>query len=188
VRQRSQRDVQGVRLRSHDADVLVYDTAAHPKRCDRGGQDGRQPEVVALGRTQPASGSDAATGGIPAARPAIAGRGISNGSHIAYNQTAAGVVPQVQDEALQAQHMPAGLDSGAIGFAADDSVDPGDGDANEDAEDAARQFLKTFYADVAVDGVEVNLPIPHTNTFTNELVCLPTNKCIANLGGQDFSP
>ena len=25
VRQRSQRDVQGVRLRSHDADVLVYD-------------------------------------------------------------------------------------------------------------------------------------------------------------------
>jgi len=40
---------------------------------------------------------------------------------------------------------------------------------------ATRQFLKTFYVDVAVDGVEVNLPIPHTNTFTNELVCLPTN-------------
>ena len=28
VRQRSQRDVQGVRLRSHDADVLVYDISS----------------------------------------------------------------------------------------------------------------------------------------------------------------
>jgi len=92
-------------------------------------------------------------------------------------------VTQFQDEALHAQHMPAGLDSGVIGFAAADSVGPGDGDANEDAEDAARQFLKTFYADVVVDGLEVNLLIPHTNTFTNELVCLPTNKSIANLGG-----
>ena len=112
----------------------------------------------------------------------------AHGPHTAYNQTAAGVVPQLQDEALHAQHMPAGLDSGAIGFAAADSVGPGDGDANEDAKDAVRQFLKTFNADVAVNGVDVNLPIPHTNTFTNELVCLPTNKCIANLGGQDFSP
>jgi len=33
-----------------------------------------------------------------------------------------------------------------------------------------RQFLKTFYPDVTFNGVEVNLPIPHTNTFTNELV------------------
>jgi len=40
---------------------------------------------------------------------------------------------------------------------------------------ATRQFLKTFHVDVVVDGVEVNLPIPHTNTFTNDLVCLPTN-------------
>jgi len=40
---------------------------------------------------------------------------------------------------------------------------------------ASRQFLKTFYADVAVDGVEVNILIPDTNAFTNELVCLPTN-------------
>jgi len=38
-----------------------------------------------------------------------------------------------------------------------------------------RQVLKTFYADVDVDGVEVNFLIPHTNTFTNELVCPPTN-------------
>jgi len=40
---------------------------------------------------------------------------------------------------------------------------------------AVRHFLKTFYADVAVDGVEVSLPITRTNTLTNELVCLPTN-------------
>ena len=61
-----------------------------------------------------------------------------HGPHTAYNQTAAGVVPQLQDEALHAQHMPACLDSGAIGFVEADSVGPGDGDANEDAEDAAR--------------------------------------------------
>jgi len=35
---------------------------------------------------------------------------------------------------------------------------------------AARQFLKTFYAEVAVDGEQVNFLIPHTNTLTNELV------------------
>ena len=58
--------------------------------------------------------------------------------HIAYNQTAAGVVPQLQDEALHAQPMPAGLGNGVIGFVEADSVGPGDGDANEDAEDAAR--------------------------------------------------
>ena len=40
---------------------------------------------------------------------------------------------------------------------------------------ATRQLLKTFYVDVAVDRMEANLPFPHTNTFTNELVCLPAN-------------
>ena len=126
--------------------------------------DGHQLEVVVLGRTQPASGGDAATGGIrwhdpqsldeasrtaPRARAAAAllprgrgrgrGRGLGSrgcgqgkrrrstepddesgagpeqpldsevhGPHTAYNQTAAGVVPQLQDEALHAQH-----DSGA---------------------------------------------------------------------------
>ena len=29
---------------------------------------------------------------------------------------------------------------------------------------ATRQFLKTFYADVAVDGVEVKLPVPHNSS------------------------
>ena len=38
--------------------------------------------------------------------------------------------------------MPAGLDSGAIGFAASDSVGPGDGDANEDAEDAVQHLAE----------------------------------------------
>ena len=39
-----------------------------------------------------------------------------HGPHTAYNQTAAGVVPQLKYEALHAQHMPAGLGNGAIGF------------------------------------------------------------------------
>ena len=52
------------------------------------------------------------------------------GPHTAYNQTAAGVVPHLQDEALHAQHMPAGLDSGAVGFAEANSVGPGDVEDN----------------------------------------------------------
>ena len=40
-----------------------------------------------------------------------------HGTHTVYNQTAAVVVPQLQDEALYEQYMPAGLGSGVIGFA-----------------------------------------------------------------------
>ena len=71
-----------------------------------------------------------------------------HGPHTAYKQTAAGVVPQLQDEALHVQLMPAGLDSGAIGFAAADRVGPGDGDANEDAEDAAQHLAEDNEGDV----------------------------------------
>ena len=44
--------------------------------------------------------------------------------------------------------MPAGLNSGAIGSAAAYSVGPGDGDANEDAEDAAQQLTEDNEGDV----------------------------------------
>ena len=44
--------------------------------------------------------------------------------------------------------MPAGLDSGAIGFAAADSVGPGDGDTKEDAEDAAQHLAEDNKGDV----------------------------------------
>jgi len=55
---------------------------------------------------------------------------------------------QLQDEALHGQHMPASLDSSAIGFAAADSVGPGDGDANEDAEDATQHLAEDNEGDV----------------------------------------
>jgi len=71
-----------------------------------------------------------------------------HGPHTVYNQTAAGVVTQLQDEASHAQHMPAGLGSGAIGFAEADSVGPGDGDANEDAEDVAQHLTRDNEGDV----------------------------------------
>jgi len=44
--------------------------------------------------------------------------------------------------------MPTGLDSGAIGFAEADSVGPGDGDANEDAKDAAQHLAEDNEGDV----------------------------------------
>ena len=44
--------------------------------------------------------------------------------------------------------MPACLDSGAMGFAEADSVGPGDGDANEDAKDAARHLAEDKEGDV----------------------------------------
>jgi len=71
-----------------------------------------------------------------------------HGSHTVYNQTAAGVVPQLQDEALHAQQLPVGLDSGVIGFAEANSVGPGDGDANEDAEDDTQYLAKDNEGDV----------------------------------------
>ena len=71
-----------------------------------------------------------------------------HGPPTVYNQTAAGVVPQLQDEALHAQHMPAGLGSGATGFVEANSVGPGDGDANEDAEDAAQHLVEDIEVDV----------------------------------------
>ena len=61
-----------IRNSSMFVEMIVSLVPAHPKRCHRGVLDGRQPELVALGRTQTASGGDASTGGIPAARPAIA--------------------------------------------------------------------------------------------------------------------
>jgi len=53
------------------------------------------------------------------------------------------VVPQLQDEALHAQH-----DRGAIGFAVADSIGPGDSDANEDTEDAAQHLAENNKGDV----------------------------------------
>ena len=71
-----------------------------------------------------------------------------HGPHTVYNQTAPGVVPQLQDESLHAQYMPACLDSGAIGFTEADRVGPGDGDANEDAKDAAQHLTEDNVGDV----------------------------------------
>jgi len=71
-----------------------------------------------------------------------------HGPHTAYNQTAAVVVPQLQEEALHAQHMPTGLGSGVIGFAEADSAGPGDNDANEDADDADQYLVEDNEGDV----------------------------------------
>ena len=49
---------------------------------------------------------------------------------------------------LSSVSRPAGLDSGAIGFAAANSVGPGDADANEDAEDAAQHLVEDNEGDV----------------------------------------